>query len=81
MLHTQNRLLNDKEIAHLLCVSRSWVRGQRFKRAHGKPHHFDVEYVPVGSLPRYRLEDVLAWINNLSPANDYRSTVKNGDES
>ncbi len=38
------------------------IRGQRFKRRHGQPNVFDVDPVMVGSVPRYRRTDVLAWL-------------------
>ena len=63
-------LLSDAQVAELLSVSRSFIRKQRFNRRHGLPHVFNVVPVMVGSLPRYRLEDVLAWIASCEPAND-----------
>ncbi len=62
------QLVNDVEIARLLSVSRSWVRKQRFLRRHGLPHVFDIDPVMIGSLPRYRLEDVRAWISAREPS-------------
>ena len=53
---------NDKEIATQLKLSLSWVRKQRFLRRHGKEHVFTVDPVMIGSVPRYRHEDVQAWI-------------------
>ena len=48
-------------------MSRGWVRKQRFNRRHGLPHVFDIDPVMIGSVPRYRLEDVRAWIEALEP--------------
>jgi hypothetical protein len=78
---TQVQLFNDKDIAETLGVSKSWLRGQRHKRRHKLPHHFNIDPVMIGTLPRYRQEDVFAWINNLSPANDNRQATPNGDET
>ena len=61
------RLINDAEIARLLSMSRSWVRKQRFNRRHGLPHVFDLDPVLIGSVPRYRIEDVIAWIDSREP--------------
>ena len=55
------RLVNDAIIADLLSMSRSWVRKERFNRRHGLPHSFTVDPVMVGSVPRYRIEDVEAY--------------------
>ena len=59
-------LLSDSYIAGMLGVSRSWVRKERFNRRHKKLHSFTVDPVHVGSLPRYRREDVEAWIASLT---------------
>ena len=45
--------LNDKQIARLLGMSPSWVRGQRFHRKRGLPHVLDLEPRYIGSCPRY----------------------------
>jgi hypothetical protein len=55
-------LMNDQDIADLLRVSNSWVRQQRYRRRHGKTHEFAVEPIRIGSMPRYRRNDVLAWV-------------------
>ena len=62
----ENKLVNDLDIAGLLSISRSWVRKERFSRRHGKPHVFDVDPVLIGTSPRYRMVDVLAWIERRS---------------
>ena len=63
MPHLSRTLINDEDIADLLAVSRSWVRQQRFKRRHGLDHSFDIDPIRIGSLPRYRYEDVIAWLD------------------
>ena len=70
------RLINDAEIANLLSISRSWVRKQRFNRRHGLAHVFDIEPIMVGSVPRYRLTDVSAWVAARVPANDNETASK-----
>ena len=67
MTNTTSPLIDDAEIARLLSISRSWVRKQRFNRRHGLPHVFDLDPVLIGSVPRYRFEDVLAWIDAREP--------------
>ncbi len=59
------RLVDDAYVAKRLSISHSWVRKQRFNRRHGLPHVFDIDPVMIGSVPRYRVEDVLAWISAL----------------
>lgn len=64
-------LVDDKTIAKTLRVSRSCIRGQRHKRFHGEDHWLDLEPVMVGSLPRYRIKDVEAFMAGLkSPARE-----------
>jgi hypothetical protein len=66
----KNRLADDKEVADRLSLSKSWVRGQRHKRRNGEPHAFDIDPVMIGTSPRYRVEDVEAFIASLTQAND-----------
>ena len=62
------RLVDDAYVAKRLSISHSWVRKQRFLRRRGLSHVFDIDPVMIGSVPRYRLEDVLAWISALGIA-------------
>lgn len=66
----EKRLLTDRDIASLLSVSRSWVRKQRFNRRHGLPHVLIIDPVMVGCLPRYRVQDVEAWLASLTSENE-----------
>lgn len=59
------RLVDDAIIADLLSMSRSWVRKERFNRRHSLPHTFDVDPIMIGSSPRYRIEEVEAFIARL----------------
>ena len=65
------QLINDAGIAHLACMSRSWVRKERFLRRHGQPHVLDLDPIMIGSSPRYRLDEVIAWI-------EYRGACRPG---
>ena len=58
--------LSDKEIASELCMSRSWVRKQRWLRRCGEDHVFTVDPILIGKTPRYRRDAVEAWINGLA---------------
>lgn len=64
------RLIDDKAFAAHLSLSPSWVRVQRYKRRKGLPHTLNIDPVMIGSSPRYRMEDVEAFIEGLDPAND-----------
>jgi hypothetical protein len=75
----KGHLLSDADVANKLRVSRSWVRAQRFKRRHGLSHELKIDSVMIGSMPRYRQEDVIAWIKDLSPANENRQDNKHGE--
>jgi hypothetical protein len=56
---------SDKEIASMLCKSRSWVRTQRLLRRQGKEHLLDLDPVMIGKSPRYRKVDVDRFIAEL----------------
>ena len=58
----ERAFLKDKDIARLLNISASWVRGQRHKRAHGLPHIFNLEPRLIGSCVRYSTAEVQAFI-------------------
>lgn len=68
MTYHDRRLIGDSEIASFVSMSRSWVRKQRWNRRHGQPHVFDIDPILIGSVPRYRLDDVLAWIESREPS-------------
>jgi predicted DNA-binding transcriptional regulator AlpA len=53
------RLLDAQEVAALLNVSASWVRDHSTRRQPRLP------VVRLGSLLRYRREDLLAWIDEM----------------
>ena len=57
--------LNDAEIAGELKMSRSWVRKQRWLRRKGDEHVLTLDPVMIGSVPRYRTDEVDAWIDGL----------------
>ena len=38
------------------------IRSQRFKRRHGLDHWLDLDPVMIGTKPRYRLSEALAWL-------------------
>jgi hypothetical protein len=55
-------LYSDCDLAALLRMSRSWIRKQRMWRRAGLPHVLTIDPVMIGSCPRYRAADIVAWI-------------------
>ena len=72
------RLIDDKAFAAHLSLSPSWVRVERHKRRKGLPHTLNIDPVMVGSSPRYRVEDVEAFIEGLTSANENHGSQKGG---
>ncbi len=60
-------LVSDGMLAQRLSVSKSCIRGQRFKRVHSKAHWLTIDPVYVGKCARYRASDVEAWLTSLAP--------------
>lgn len=50
--------MNDRQVASIFAMSQQWVRGQRFKRAHGLPHVLTIDAVHIGTSRRYLAADV-----------------------
>ena len=67
MAANAEQLVDDRAIARLLTLSPEWVRKQRFLRRHRLDHIFTVDPVMIGSVPRYRLAEVLSWIEARAP--------------
>jgi len=57
---------NDKDIARILSLSVSWVRGQRHKRRNGIAHILNIDPRYIGSCPRYLKSEVDAFIETLA---------------
>ena len=64
----QETLVSDEHIAKALCVSKSWVRKQRFLRRRSEPHFLTIDAISLGGLPRYRRSDVEVWLASLCEA-------------
>ena len=61
-----HKFYSDKDVARLLNMSPSWVRGQRFKRRHNAPHILDLEPRYIGSCARYVASEVEAFIASIA---------------
>ena len=60
------KFVDDNWIAEQIGMKVSTIRGQRFNRKHGHPHWLDIDPVFIGSKPRWRLNDVIAWLEKQS---------------
>jgi hypothetical protein len=56
------RLYADADLSVTLRISRSWIRKQRMYRRQGLPHCLTIDPVMIGSVPRYRVSNVEAWL-------------------
>ena len=70
MRNYPRQFLNDTAVAETMCMSKSWVRVERHKRRNGLPHTLNIDPVMIGTSPRYRIEDVEAFIKGLDPVNN-----------
>ena len=59
---TDTIFVDDRWFADRIGMKQSTIRSERFKRRHGLPHWLTVDSVLIGSKPRYRLSDALAWL-------------------
>jgi hypothetical protein len=57
-----DQLIADSAVARALSISPTTIRQQRFRRRHSLPHWFPLDPVMIGSVPRYRLTEVEAWV-------------------
>ena len=66
-------LIDDRRVADLFSMSRSWIRQERFRRRHGQSHVLDIDPVLVGTTPRYMCDEIEGLIKRLAEA---RSTER-----
>ena len=78
MRNYPRQFLNDSAVAATVCMSKSWVRVERHKRRKGLPHTLNIDPVMIGSSPRYKIEDVEAFIEGLTSANENHGSQKGG---
>lgn len=57
---------SDRDIASLLNLSASWVRGQRHKRRNGIDHILNVDPRYIGSCPRYLKSEIDAFVATIA---------------
>lgn len=66
MADTNCTFFKDSEVATLLGMSSSWVRGQRFKRRRGQEHFLAVDPIYIGKMPKYHRSEIESFINEIS---------------
>ncbi len=69
-MENKPQLCRDTDVAEKLAMSTGWVRNQRWRRRHGHDHTLDIDPVMIGGTPRYRIKDVLDFIQKLEIANE-----------
>ena len=57
-----SEFVTDSWLANQLQMAVATVRSQRFKRLHGLDHWLDIAPVYIGSKPRYRRSEAIAWL-------------------
>ncbi len=62
--HLSSEFVTDAWLAGQLQMAVATIRSQRFKRLHGLDHWLDLAPVYIGSKPRYRRAEALAWIHS-----------------
>jgi len=62
---TDTAFVSDIWLANQLHVARSTIRVQRHLRQSGQPHWLKLDPVYIGSIPRYRTQDAMAWLRSL----------------
>ncbi len=70
MSFNNTRLVKDRAVAEMTSMSQSWVRQERFRRRKGLPHVLNIDPVMIGESPRYRIEDLEAFLVSLTASND-----------
>ena len=61
---SSSEFVTDAWLADQLQMAVATIRSQRFKRRHGLDHWLDLPTVYIGSKPRYRRSEALAWIHS-----------------
>jgi hypothetical protein len=59
-----SEFVTDSWLAEQLQMAVATIRSQRFKRLHGHDHWLDIAPTYIGSRPRYRRSEALAWIHS-----------------
>ena len=68
---SQSEFVTDTWLADQLQMAVATIRSQRFKRLHGHDHWLDLAPVYIGSKPRYRRSDAIAWLQSQATRNAF----------
>jgi hypothetical protein len=60
----ESEFVTDAWLANQLQMAVATIRSQRFKRLHGHDHWLNLSPVYIGSKPRYRRSDAIAWLQS-----------------
>ena len=66
-----SEFVTDTWLAGQLQMAVATIRSQRFKRLHGLDHWLDIAPIYLGSRPRYRRSDAIAWLQSQSTRNAF----------
>ena len=61
---SSSEFVTDAWLADQLQMAVATIRSQRFKRLHGLDHWLGLAPIYIGSRPRYRRSEALAWIRS-----------------
>ena len=59
-----SEFVTDSWLADQLQMAVATIRSQRFKRRHGEDHWLDLDATYIGSKPRYRRTEAIAWLQS-----------------
>ena len=66
-----SEFITDAWLAEQLQLAVATIRSQRFKRLHGLEHWLDLAPVYIGSKPRYRRSEAIAWLQSQATKNAF----------
>ena len=61
---SSSEFVTDSWLANQLQMAVATIRSQRFKRLHGLDHWLDLAPTYIGSKPRYRRSEAIAWLQS-----------------
>ncbi len=70
---SSSEFVTDSWLADQLQMAVATIRSQRYKRLHGLDHWLDLAPIYLGSRPRYRRSEALAYIHSREPSNTPRA--------
>ena len=66
-----SEFITDSWLADQLQMAVATIRSQRFKRLHGHDHWLDLAPTYIGSKPRYRRSEAIAWLQSQTTRNAF----------